>query len=224
MIKAILLDVDNTLLDFNLNAQASIKRAFTDCGLTYKDEYFDVFLKINNSLWDGIEKGEVTREQLKRDRFKLILENLGISGDSARLEELFRKGLGEFAYMVDGAIELLEYLYPKYRLFVASNAIFEVQMNRLNKTGMIKYFEKLFISEKIGYNKPSKEYFDRCFSQMGDVKKEQVVMIGDSLTADIGGAKEYGLKTIWFNIHQNPSYSALPDYTVARLSEIKSIL
>ena len=65
--------------------------------------------------------------------------------------------------MVDGAVDLLEYLYPKYRLFVASNAIYEVQMKRLNNTGMIKYFEKLFISEKIGHEKPTKEYFDCCF-------------------------------------------------------------
>ena len=224
MIKAILLDVDNTLLDFNLNAQASMKSAFEQCGLVYKDEYFPVFQRINNALWAGIEKGEVTRAQLKQRRFSSILKELDISGDSVRVETLFRQGLGEFAFMVEGAIDLLEYLYPKYRLFVASNAIYEVQMKRLNSTGMIKYFEKLFISEKIGHEKPTKEYFDCCFKEMGDLRKEEVFMIGDSLTADIGGAKEYGLKTIWFNIHQKPCNSVLPDYTVNKLCEIKSIL
>ncbi len=224
MIKAVLLDVDNTLLDFNLNANASMKRAFNECGLEYKNEYFPVFKRINDALWCGIEKGEITREQLKKTRFPSILKELGLSGDSMRIEALFRQGLGEFAFMVDGAEDLLEYLYKKYRLFVASNAIYEVQMNRLNSTGMIKYFEKLFISEKMGHDKPTKEFFDICFSEMGNLKKEEVVMLGDSLTADIGGAKEYGLKTIWFNIDKNSFNSALADFTVEKLSDVKAIL
>jgi YjjG family noncanonical pyrimidine nucleotidase len=224
MIKAVLLDVDNTLLDFNLNASASMKSAFNECGLEYKEEYFPVFKRINDALWVGIEKGEITREQLKKTRFPSILKELGLSGDSARIETLFRKGLGEYAFMVDGAEDLLEYLYKKYRLFVASNAIYEVQMNRLNSTGMIKYFEKLFISEKMGHDKPTKEFFDICFKEMGNLKREEVFMIGDSLTADIGGAKEYGLKTIWFNIDKKPFNSALADFTVEKLSDIKGIL
>lgn len=225
MIKAVLLDVDNTLLDFNLNAAHSMKAAFSSCNLEYNDSFFDVFLEVNTDLWDKIERRQITREELKRDRFKFILEKLGIKGDSAQLESLFRENLGKFAFPVEGAMDMINYLEKKYRLFVASNAIYKQQILRLTKSNMISHFEKLFISEKIGFDKPSKEYFNYCIENIGGVTAKEVAIIGDSLSADISGASAVGIITVWFNIHGKSAPNApLADYTITKLSQIESIL
>ncbi len=90
---------------------------------------------------------------------------------------------------------------------------------------MLKYFQKVFVSEKMGALKPAKEFFDGCLKEMGDISPDEIVIIGDSLTADIFGGKDYGLKTIWFNPNNLPQpNSHIPDYTVNSLLEIKQIL
>ena len=225
MIKAVFLDIDNTLLDFHLNAYYALVDAFDECGLKFEKEYFDTFLKINNELWENIEKKVITRAELKVIRFQLVLKALNLTGDSAKIEELFRKKLYENAYAIDGAMDILKYLGGKYRVFAASNAIENQQIARLKKANMYDLFEKLFISEGIGHDKPSKEFFDFCFDSVGDIKPNEAVMIGDSLTADIKGGKDYGLTTVWFNrdgkINPEPKFV---DFEVKRLEDIKNVL
>lgn len=225
MIKAILLDVDDTLLDFNKNATKALKNTFLDSGINYKEGYFDVFLKINNGLWKKIESGEITREEHKRTRFKLILDALGLSADSSKMENTFRAQLFFFAEKVDGAQEMLDYLKGKYRLFVASNAMHEQQIARLKRSRIIGYFEDIFNSEKIGFAKPTEKFFDYCFSKMGNVKKEEVAIVGDSLTADIAGGKAYGLRTVWFNKYkkQVENIQDIVDVEITSLYQIKDV-
>ena len=225
MIKAILLDIDNTLLDFNLNAKHSMGCAMEDCGIKYRDEYFPVFTRVNNALWENIEKKVIHREYLKENRFRLVLKELSLDGDGVRVEEIFRKYLHDFAFPIGGAKELLEYLSKKYKLYAASNAMYTQQVSRLTKANIIGYFEKLFISEAIGHDKPTSSYFDYCFLNMGGISPDQAVMIGDSLSADIGGAKKYGMTTIWFNNGgKNPDRSEFADFTVTDLLDITKIL
>ena len=225
MIKAVFLDIDNTLLDFHLNAYYALVDAFDECGLKFEKENFDTFLKINNELWENIEKKVITSAELKVIRFQLVLKALNLTGDSAKIEELFRKKLYENAYAIDGAMDILKYLGGKYRVFAASNAIENQQIARLKKANMYDLFEKLFISEGIGHDKPSKEFFDFCFDSVGDIKPNEAVMIGDSLTADIKGGKDYGLTTVWFNrdgkINPEPKFV---DFEVKRLEDIKNVL
>lgn len=225
MIKAVFIDIDNTLLDFNLNAYYGLESTFIKSGLDFKKEYFDTFLTINTGLWDKIEKKEITRAEHKRVRFKLIFEALGINSDSDRAEELFRSELYDRTFEVEGATDLLKYLCGKYRVFAASNAIEKQQIYRLKKANMYDLFEKVFISEGIGHDKPSKGFFDYCFSVAKGFTPKEAVMIGDSLYADIKGGKEYGLTTVWFNNHgkvnDNPE---MVDYEVNSLKDIKSIL
>ncbi len=224
-VKAILIDIDNTLLDFHKGAKISMAKAFNKCGLSFKDEYFKVFTRENDLLWEKIERGELTREGLHKVRFHIIFDSLGITGDGDKAEIEFRKALFNVAETVDGANELLEYLSKKYLLFCASNAIYDQQINRLKLAKMHDYFKGFFISEKIGFQKPTKEFFDYCFSNMNGITKDQTIIIGDSLTADIIGAKNYGLKSIWYN-HSNKQNKTqiLPDYEVASLLEIKNII
>ena len=224
-IKAILLDIDNTILDFNKCAEKAVKIAFEKCGLEYTDNTFKVFTEQNDMLWQKIERGELTRQGLHKIRFNTIFNVLGIVADGEMAETEFRNSLFNIAETVDGAVELVKYLSSKYKVYSASNAIYKQQLNRLKMAGLYDYFSDFFVSEIIGHQKPTKEFFDYCFSKLEGLNKEQTIMIGDSLTADILGAKNYGIKCIWFNRDKKQNeLSVSPDFMVYSLEEIKNIL
>lgn len=224
-ITTILIDVDNTLLDFHLCAEDSIKRGFASWGMNYTDNVFAVFNEINDSLWHRIEKGEITRDELFQMRWVMIFEKLGIDKPGYEFEKVFVANLADSAIPVEGANEIVEYLAGRYDLYVASNAIHRQQIIRMTSAGMFPFIKDFFTSEKIGFTKPSREYFDECFSRLDGVNKENVMIIGDSLTADIKGGVDYGIKTCWFNFKGESHDITLPcDYIVDSLYEIKNIL
>ena len=139
MITDIFLDLDNTLIDFNGCARSSMKSLFPEYGLVYKDEYFDTFLETNNALWRDIESGRLTRERLREIRWNTIFKKLGLSCDGVSFEVRFEQGIAEGTEPVDGAFELLEYLYPKYRLHIVTNGFASTQKNRLKKDGSVLF-------------------------------------------------------------------------------------
>ena len=225
MIKAVLLDVDNTLLDFNKSAGETIKSAFFELGLDYSEKVFDVFLNTNDTLWRRIEEKKMTREELHKTRWNIIFGKLGIDADGAEMERLFLSRLEDYAIPVDGALDTVKYLSGKYKLYTASNAPYAQQVKRLTLSGIIPFIEKIFNFEDQGINKPQKRFFEECLKEMLPVKREEIAIIGDSLSADIAGGKSVGITTVWFNrggLAIAPS--GLCDYTVNSLAEIKAIL
>ena len=224
-IKYIFIDVDDTLLDFSKCAEKAMLSAAAEDGLEVPDDFVSVFHKINNGLWLAVEKKELTAAKLHEIRWNTIFAHLGIDHDGIGFETLFRKYLDETAEKVDGADGLLEYLAGKYKLYAASNASLHQQVNRLKLSGLYGYFTDLYVSEDIGHAKPSAEFFDECFTRTGKCTKNKTVMIGDSLTADISGAADYGLKTVWFNKKNMPvPDDCKADKIVCNLSEIKKFL
>ncbi len=169
--------------------------------------------------------GELTRQGLHKIRFNIILNALGLSGDGEKVETEFRNALFNIAEPVEGAFDLVKYLSSKYKVYSASNAIYLQQINRLKISGMFDYFSGLFVSEVIGHQKPTKEFFDYCYDNLKGIKKEQTIMIGDSLSADISGANDYGIKSIWLNSGGKINQTEIkPDFTVKKLEQIKNIL
>lgn len=224
MINTIFLDIDNTLLDFNKNSAIAMRLAFKKNGLEFKDDYPATFIKVNDSLWDAFEKQQMTRAQIYEVRYKLVLEELGLTGDYDKIEKEYKEFLFDCAEKVDGAEELLKYLTAKYRVFGASNALKQVQLNRLKKAGFIDYFEEIIVSEQVGVGKPDKRFFDACLD-IAKCDKEQAIMIGDSLSADILGAFNVGIKSIWYNHNHKPQpKDKLYDYKVDNLKQIQKIL
>lgn len=223
-IKVILFDIDNTLLDFNKGAKVAMEKCLESHGVVSDDKMFNTFLRINDSLWKKIERAELTKDELHRIRWQLIFKELKIDLDGEAFEQEFLTMLQTSARPVDGAFDLLDYLYGKYTLCAASNAPYIQQIKRLENVGMMKYFSKLFISEKIGYSKPSPQFFDACFKELPGVSKEETVIIGDSISADIKGGKEYGLRTVWFNYAKEPAENSMADFEVKELSVIKELL
>ena len=220
----VFIDIDDTLLDFTKCANDAIKSACNKFGVPYTTTLVDTFHPINLDLWHRLEKKEVTKERLFDTRFQIVFDKLGIKADGIAFETAFRENFHESAILVDGARDLLEYLRSKYKVYVASNALMHQQTNRMKRAELDGYIDGYFVSEEIGFPKPQKEFFDACFKALPDVKPQDVVMIGDSLSADIKGACEYGLKTIWYNHRNEPTADVKCDYIVSRLSEVKNIL
>lgn len=224
-ITTVFIDIDDTLLDFNKCAKHSMFLSFREFSIAPKEEYFSVFTEENNLLWKRVEKRELALDELYKIRFDIILKRLGIEADGNKIEKAFLKNLNKSAEPVDGAKEILEFLSSRYNVYAASNAPYRQQIDRLKIADMMQYFSGVFVSEEIGFSKPSKEFFNYCLENSGNPNPCEVLMIGDSLSSDISGAAEMGIKTCWFNRKngKNPQ-SIKSDYIVYSLGEIKNIL
>lgn len=224
-ITTVLMDVDDTLLDFKECARQNVRNCFKKNGLEYSDDIFEFFLNRNIILWKRIEDGLLTVDELHRTRWAGIFHDLGIEADGPAFELDFIAGLRDTSVPVAGSREAMKYLHSKYKVYVVSNASNLQQSTRLGKAGLMQYVDGIFGSLDIGYNKPSREYFDYCFGQLGGTRPDQTVIVGDSLNADISGGQAYGLHTIWFNIRGvEASAQITPDHTIHSLSEIPSVL
>lgn len=225
MIKFVFLDLDDTLLDFHEAEKAALSTALTHFGISPEENILDRYHEINKAQWERLERGELTREQVKTERYRILFSELGIDISPAEFTHYYESRLGIGHWFIDGAEELLEALYGKYSLFLASNGAKKVQDSRLDSAGIKKYFDKIFISEQIGSNKPDKEFFDKCFSEISGFDKSQAVIIGDSLTSDIKGGKNADIKTIWLNRNRCENRTdIIPDFEVSALSQIPDLL
>ncbi len=224
-IKAILIDVDDTLLDFDESAKMSMAMAAEKKGILLPDNIWEVFQQVNKGLWHDLEQGLLTNAELFHIRWTKVFEAAGIEGDGPAFEKEFLNGLSICAPLIHGADEIVKYLHGKYRIAVASNGPYEQQVARLKKVGLSEYIDCLFVSGKIGHAKPSRAFFDACMADLGDLEPEEVMMIGDSISADISGAASYGMQTCWYNHKGAPAEQGeMADYTVHSLLEIKEIL
>ena len=224
-VKAVLIDIDNTILDFTKSADKAIKICAGKSGLTLPENYLETFLQVNDRLWGLLEQRKIKKQDIYDRRWTEIFTALRIDRDGRKFEEEFRSTIRDVAIPVDGAEEILRYLSSKYPVYCASNASRERQEHRLSLNGFDKFISGLFISEDIGFQKPAKEFFDACKAALYPVMPEETVMIGDSLSADIAGARNAGIQSIWFNIKKESSekYEASL-ISVNHLSEIKNII
>jgi YjjG family noncanonical pyrimidine nucleotidase len=224
MIKTVFIDIDNTVLCFYKCADKALRNAFKRNCIEFKDEYLPKFFKINDKLWRMVEEGALTREEVHEIRLRLVFKELGIDGDARKTEGYFLEEIERTAEPVDGAKDLLIYLSSKYKVYAASNSIYTRQVARLKIADFYKYLSGVIVSDLVGANKPSKEFFEYCL-KTAQTSAENCVMIGDSLHADMFGAKNVGMTTIWYNhLKIDKPNSNDYDYYIESLSEIKKIL
>lgn len=225
MIEYILLDLDDTILDFRWAENQALTGTLQTFGIQPDEEICQQYSRINLEYWRALERKEVTREQLKVGRFRQLLQELGKEADPAAMGEMYLQRLGQGHRFLPGAQETLEILAEKYRLFLVTNGNPPVQYGRLASAGITHHFEKLFISMEIGHNKPSAEFFDYCFSNIPGFEKEKAIIVGDSLFSDIQGGINAGIKTCWVNPDHRPVREEIvPDYQIERLPELLPIL
>ncbi|MBQ9196462.1 MAG: HAD-IA family hydrolase [Clostridia bacterium] len=231
MIRAVFLDIDGTVLDFDAFVQSCMREGFRQFGLPpYEDGMYVVFKQINNRLWQQIERGEIVREQLIDLRWQAVFARLGIKGDARAFEIYFRNALAVSAIPVAGAGELLPWLSQRFIVCAASNGPLAQQQSRLQLAGYLPYFHHLFVSEEIGAQKPALPFFERSMARLNAGQKaalrpEETLMVGDSLTSDMAGGIGFGMKTCFFNPHGRRVPDDMPiDCVIGQLSELKTIL
>ncbi len=225
MIKHIFFDLDDTLLDFGRAEAEAIRRTFTALGIVPSDDNVKLYSRINRSCWKRLETGEFTRDEVLHRRFDILFETLGTNGDAHSTQRIYEHELSLGAYFLDGAEALLNALYGNYRLYLATNGIITVQSRRISALGLEKYFEHIFVSERIGYNKPDKRFFDECFSAIDGFCRGEAVIIGDSLSSDIQGGINAGIRTVYYNPRQTKNETdTIPTLEVHSLEEIPEIL
>ncbi len=221
-VKAILIDIDNTIIDFNASADKAMNDAFEAFGLRRPSELFSTFKRINDGLWRRIEEKTLTVAKLHEIRWGLVFKEFNIDFDGKIMERRFFENLFNCAIPVAGAEEALRYLSAKYPVYAASNAFYEQQKNRLKISGLAPYITDSFVSEITGYSKPDSRFFEYCFKHM-PYKPEETVMIGDSLSADIEGAKRFGLITCWYNPTGMRIAAPDADFIAYRLTDLKNM-
>ena len=225
MIKHVLLDIDDTILDFKKAEAIAIRKTFQHIGIPVDDALIKRYSEINQLQWERLERGELTREQVLVERFDILFEELGVNAPSEMAQATYEYLLGIGHYFIDGAEKMLKSLYGKYELYVVSNGTANVQDRRMKSADIVKYFKGIFISERVGFNKPSKEFFDAAFAEMEGFDPTCAILVGDSLTSDILGGKNAGIKTCWYNPKGKPPRADIvPDYEIKNLSELPELL
>ena len=224
MIEFLLLDLDDTILDFHKAERIALSKTFRDFGLEPAEDVLDLYHNINKWHWEQLELGVMTRDQVLVNRFGALFEKVGMTVDPAACAKSYESNLGIGHYFLPGAEEAVKRLKEHYRLFLVSNGTATVQHSRLTSAGLYPYFEQVFISQEIGYNKPDKAYFDRCFERIPGFEQEKALMVGDSLTSDIKGGINAGLKTVWINPAHKNCGDIRPDYEIEGLSDLEGLL
>ena len=205
MYSHILIDLDDTLWDFKKNSKIAMQEIFNDYELIkYYDSFesfYDIYMAKNHQLWEQYSKGEITKDFLSLERFLYPLRIAGCENIE------LAKTLGtDFLYrttqqtnLVEGAIELLEYLKEKkYNLSIISNGFIEVQYTKLRRSGLLPYFSNIFLSEEVGYQKPDIRFFQAVLAKLS-TKSTECIVIGDNIQTDIQGANNANIDAIFYN-------------------------
>lgn len=221
MIKNILLDLDNTIFDFNRAERSALEIMLIHFGVTPNEKMLCRYSEINSSQWKLFEKNLITIDEIKIRRYEIFFKELGLQISPESATAYYEKILSTKYYFTDGAQEALEELCKNHSLYAATNGTPHVQHGRIDGSGIGKYFKNFFISGEIGHSKPSREFFEYCFEHMENFKLSETVIIGDSLSSDIKGGANSGIATIWFNPQKVENLSDVkPDYEIEKLSDI----
>lgn len=226
MVKDILFDLDDTLFDFHADERTALEKTFEEMQIPLDDAVCTRYSVLNLAQWKALERGEITRDQVKLRRFELLFAELGYGMERAeKAASIYHKYLSEDFHYMEGAPQLLEELYGNYRLFLISNGTYSVQEGRLKKSGISRYFADIFISELLGAEKPNRRFFDLAFAKIPDFDPDQAVIVGDSLTSDIRGGINAGVRTIWFNPKGQPPVPEISaDHELQKLKDLPELL
>lgn len=225
MIEFLFLDMDDTILDFRRAEHIALGKTLRQFGLEPTEAVCSRYSIINRQHWERLETRELTREQVVVGRFATLFGEFGISVDAYQVAMAYEVNLSQGHDFLPGAQEALEVLSAKYKLYLASNGTSRVQWPRLESAGLRKYFREIFISHDLGADKPSMEYFNASFARIPDFDPSRAMMVGDSLTSDIRGGNNAGMRTCWINPEHKKGREDIPaDYEIENLSQLEALL
>lgn len=225
----ILLDLDDTLIDTAENTRLTVGELYEDYNFgNYFPSFIDFYTIYHanvSRLWELYSRGKITKKTLQRERFIGALTAVEEISDEQALSinDDFISRVMEKKTLIEGAIEILDYLHSRYKIHILSNGFTEMQYKKIDTSGLSSYFDKIILSDVVGVNKPHPDIFTYAVKEIG-ICKDKIIMIGDNLHTDIKGAYDSNIDQIWFNPDNRLSEDFKPTYVVNRLEEIKNIL
>lgn len=226
LIKHIFFDLDHTIWDFDRNAQETLMELYEahqlkNIGLNSAAIFIERYTENNHNLWQRYHLGEISKEQLRQDRFRNTFLELGVSPELVpqQFEEDYVRISPTKKNLFAGAEKVLNYLQNKYHLHIISNGFKETTLTKMHVSGLNPYFKNVIISEDVGINKPDKMIFEHAINK-ASAKVQESIMIGDSLEADIRGAMNFGMKAIFFN----PLKAQKPDDVPQQIHHLEELL
>ena len=224
MIEFLFLDLDDTILDFHKAERIAISKTIREFGVEPTEEILNLYHSINKWHWEQLELGKLTRAEVLVNRFGVLFEKLSVVVDASGCAKVYESNLSQGHWFLPGAEEAVNALSKKYRLFLTSNGTAVVQKGRMTSANLYRFFERVFVSQEIGHNKPSKEYFEACFARIPGFDREKAMIVGDSLSSDIKGGINAGIKTVWVNPEHKTCGETKPDYEIEYLSQLEALL
>ena len=224
--KFLLFDLDHTLLDFDAAEDVALSQLLNEEGVEDIQAYKNYYVPMNKTLWKDLELKKITKQELVNTRFAKLFAHFGIEKDGAYLAERYQFFLSKQGQIFPGVEDLLKKLISRgYELYAATNGITYIQTGRLEQSGIAPFFKKIFISEQLHTQKPDAAFYEKIGARIPSFNKNQTLMIGDSLSADIQGGNNAGIDTIWYNPHHLENKTqAQPTYEVDSYQALLEIL
>lgn len=218
--KYLLFDLDGTLFDMNAVEISALKESLKQNSLEYTDEIFKTYSAINEQLWKEFEIGNLTKAEVRFKRFEILINDYFKSEtvDIKKLADTYFRLFSKTVFAYEGVTDLLENLAKKYKLYVVSNGSTDVQYYKLNKLDLSKYFQKIFLSEEIGFAKPNYNFFEYVHNALGHPDKKDVIVIGDSISADIEGGNNFGYDACYVGT----LHCSIATYAVSNITDISN--
>ncbi len=224
----VLFDLDGTLFDYHAAEGAAVAATLRDAGLEPDEEVVASYRRINTRHWQALERGETTAARLRSERWIETLAEHGVDGvDIAALSERYLGHLAAGGQLLDGAIEVVDAVAARYPIAYITNGLADVQRPRLEASPIARHAEVTIISDEVGVAKPHPAIFEAALRGLGDPPRDRVVMVGDNLVADIGGAASLGLQTVWLADPSAPAPAAddpQPTHRIADIRELPALL
>lgn len=225
MTEFLFLDLDDTILDFGKAEKAALTKTLGQFGVEPTERVCTRYSQINRSHWERLERREITRQQVLTGRFQVLFEELGRQADPCKLAESYEANLSMGHDFLPGAEQALEQLVKTHKLYIASNGTARVQYARIESARLARFFEGIFISEELGADKPSRAFFEACFSKIPGFDPQKAMIVGDSLTSDILGGQNAGIRTCWVNPSHKPRKEGIRvDYEIETLGQLEGLL
>lgn len=218
-------DLDHTLWDFEKNSELTYKKIFSENKLEIDlVDFFKLYVPYNIELWKLYQEDKISKEDLRYKRLKTIFDQLNIKVNEEMINKLsddYIENLATFNHLFVDTIEILDYLKPNYKLHIITNGFAEVQLKKLKNSKIDHYFQVIMDSETAGVKKPNAIIFEKALEQ-ANTKPEVSVMIGDSYEADILGAKNIGMHTLFYTSKED--YIKVKSHKINKLKQIKNYL
>ena len=223
--QTVLIDLDHTLLDSDASETAAYERTLRMAGVHEPAALFPTYQRINKAMWAQVEAGDMRPDDVRFRRFEAFNREVGIGADPVEMAEAFVHGLGANGDLYPGARELLEALNGRVRMALLTNGISEVQRARVARLGLERFFEAIVVSGEVGTAKPAAAIYDITFERLGAPPRAGAVMVGDSLSSDMAGGRNYGIATCWYNRHRvAPPEDVELTHVVGDLADIAEVV